>query len=343
MNSPTRTPAGPVASACAAAPPADPFPYATAAREAVPCNLCGGVQVDVLDLKDRNDLDVRTCLCTFCGLIYLSPRMTPFWYGQYYEKEYRAQMARFKKRALAAPDHDRAFAENTRHGEALARRLEAHLRPGLTVEVGSSSGGVLRGFHNVLGGDSFGIEPSPDESGEANARGIRTACCPIESFADPLPPATQILCTQSLNHLLDPRYFLAWAHAHLAPEGRLVIEVMNFRYVFRRFGWCRRAIQIDHTYMFVPEVLAEFVQQAGFDLRFIEDAESLSSAELKIARRAGLPGFHTRLVAVKAARAPFPAESRPARLYIQVRESLDSLRNSRLLYFLKHELRQLLR
>jgi SAM-dependent methyltransferase len=307
------------------------FPYATADYETVPCNLCNGSEVEVIARRDRNGLPVQSCLCKHCGLIFISPRMTAKWYGEYYRDEYRAQMSRFKGEPPRQPDYEGMFASSTRHGVALAEEFRAECLPGLTLEVGSSVGGVLNGFRRVLGVDVVGIEPSPGESAFANERGIQTFPALIEQFREPIPPAANVICTQSLNHLLDPRFFLRWAHERLATEGRLLLEVMNFRHVFAQFGWMPRAIQVDHTYMFVPEVLRAFVEAAGFDLLRMTSLENATKQEIKAARRKGLPIYHTSLVAKKSARTPFsgpiPNQSEA------VAASLRSLPDSALVYF----------
>ena len=311
------------------------FPYETADTESVRCNLCLRDETEALHDRDRNDLNVLSVICKHCGLIYLNPRMTNAWYGRYYTTEYRPQMARFKGRSLAAPDLGDMFRKATKHGEALATRLKEHWATGLTIEVGSSVGGVLNGIRQKLGVEVLGIEPSPDESGEANNRGVKTYCELIENFREEIPLASNVLCSQSLNHLLNPRYFLEWAHQRLQPEGRLVLEVMNFRHVFRHFRWMQRAIQIDHTYMFVPEVLEAFVRSAGFKILKVEVGEKLSKQGISELKRTGMPIYHILLVAQKLPETPFQRTDSIPNQYESVRATLESLPNSKLRYRLK--------
>jgi SAM-dependent methyltransferase len=319
------------------------FPYQSAETELIRCNQCGGSETEVVYDRDRNGLSVRTCICKVCGLIYLNPRMTPEWYGKYYQTEYRAQMARFKGKRLEKEDPGKMFEKATRHGIATARQFPTAWREGLTLEVGSSVGGVLNGLQQVLGCEVFGIEPSPDEAEEANRRGIRTLNKSIEAVEGGVPMAANILCSQSLNHLLDPRFFLAWAHRQLIPEGRLVLEVMNFRQIYRDFGWIGRAIQIDHTYMFVPEVLQSFVEFAGFEVLSLQTDESKSPDELKEKKKQGLPIFHIGLVAQRTETAPFSDRRRMKELYRQVCESLSRIPNSHTKYVWRFRIQPKLR
>jgi len=148
---------------------------------------------------------------------------------------------------------------------------------------------------------------------------------------------------QSLNHLLSPRFFLGWAHGHLDPQGCLLLEVMNFRHVLRRFQCLRRAIQIDHTYMFVPEVLRHFVIAAGFDILWMEQDEDSGPARRSDPQRAGLPGYHIRLVARKSGRAPFAHIPEMEGVYEHTMQSLESIPLSPIGYFFRHEARYLAR
>lgn len=315
--------------------PNSPFPYETADYENVPCNLCGRDDAEPLHDRDRNGLPVRSVICKHCGLIYISPRMTNAWYGRYYEVEYRAQMARFKSKPLTPQDNAVLFKKASEHGKNLAKQVGTLWSAGLTVEVGSSVGGVLNGIRETIGGDVLGIEPSPDESAEANARGVKTHCALIENFNQDIPPAANVLCSQSLNHFLSPRYFFEWSHRHLADGGKLVLEVMNFRHVFRNFRWMQRAIQVDHTYMFVPEVLEQLVTHAGFKVLKLEVGENLSKAEIKALKKAAMPIFHILLVAEKTSKPPFSAPEKVPQLYKPVLESIRALPNSEFRYGLK--------
>lgn len=319
------------------------FPYHSAELESVRCNLCGRDDAAPVHRRDRNGLPVTTVICRHCGLLYLNPRMTREWYGKYYQTEYRAQMARFKGKTLEAPDFTRMFEKATRHGVGLAERFKGSWADGLTIEVGSSSGGVLNGLRQVLGVEVLGIEPSPDESQEASARGVKTICALMENVGEETPQAGNVLCTQSLNHLLDPRYFLEWSHRRLRPGGRLVLEVMNFRHVFRHFGWIERAIQIDHTYMFVPEVLEVFVGAAGFKLLKMEADETRPPQELAALKKAGMPVFHVGLIAEKLDAAPFSDPAAIPKLYEQVWQSLAAVPNSALKYRIKRLFRKWLK
>lgn len=276
--------------------------------EAIPCNLCGGSDFRTLAERDGLGLPVRTAMCARCGLICINPRLTKHWYGEYY---------RYMDATRAAYKHGRVnekqrigagFAAAVRHGRAFAERLRPFILPGITIDVGSAEGGLLAGMREVVAIEPIGIEPTEARVAFANAQGIRSYACLIEDVERAVPDfprAANIVCTKSLNHLLDPRYFFSWAHRTLAPDGRLLLEVKNFRQQCRMAGRLRFGIQIDHPFMFTPETLAAFVRRAGFAILQMEVDEMKSRGEREALRRVGLPAGHIRLAAARTEREPF--------------------------------------
>lgn len=282
--------------------------------ETIPCNLCGGSYFRVFAARDGVGLPVRTVMCKACGLIYINPRLTKQWYGEYYRymdaaREVYKHGRESEKQKLGA-----GFAAARRHGRAFAERLRPYIQNGVTIDVGSAEGGLLAGMREVIAIEPIGIEPTESRVVFANAKGIRSYACLVEDVeraAPHLPRAANIVCTKSLNHLLDPRYFFTWAHRMLVPDGRLLLEVKNFRQQCRMSGRIRFGIQIDHPFMFTPETLAAFVRQAGFTIMHFEVDETKSRAERDRERRSGLPVGHIRLAAMRTEREPFAGEFRP--------------------------------
>ncbi|MDP3795274.1 MAG: class I SAM-dependent methyltransferase [bacterium] len=273
-----------------------PFDFHHAELETLPCDSCGSDEFTILARTEKHGLPVRTVMCKRCGLIAINPRMTRAGYDEYYRYFYRddRSAAKGKKEADAAVN----FAAARRFGAALARRFSAYLKPGLAIDVGSSTGGVLAGLADVVPGLTLlGIEPSVEESAYALMRGIKTYTGLIENFNEALPPAQAILCVQSLNHLLDPKGFFRWAFARLAPGGHLILSVKNFRYQVRRAGRIEAGVQIDHPFMFTPETLCALVKSAGFGIVVLEDDEALGAQERARRRKEGLTHHHIRIVA----------------------------------------------
>lgn len=308
----------------------DPGFLKDAPLETVPCRLCGGEKFAVVAEADCVGLPVRTVLCNNCGLIFLDPRPTAAWYRQFYSSlggrhhEYAASGYTGDAKPIGI-----GFERARLHGQALAGRLGMHLRPGVTIDVGSSEGGVLAGIGERIAITPIGIEPVPAEAEYASRRGIPTHAVLIEDVEAAgirLPVASNIVCVKSLNHFLDPSRFFRWAWSALAADGRLMLEVKNFLHQVRRSGRVRSGIQLDHPYMYVPETLTAFVERAGFDILAVDVDEGKAPRELRTQERTGLPAGHVRLAARKTERKPFAAAfaSDPRRVAL-LRHSLSPL------------------
>lgn len=255
------------------------FDYNRAEYEKVSCNLCGQDKGEPIGHKDRYGLAVRTVICRNCGLIFISPRMSLADYGSFYMFEYRALVKKYrsqiKKRKYSPPaglDLDKMFISSTKFGSEIVERLGSYFsgNQGLTIEVGSSCGGILNALRLARPGlDVLGIEPSPVEANYALSRDINTRVSMFESFDSSvlrLPPVQNILTVRSLNHLLDPSEFINWSYRQLAVGGKLMIVVVDFVEFCRRRGHLRT--QIDHPYMFTNQTLSSLVKKAGFKLEY---------------------------------------------------------------------------
>ncbi len=262
------------------------------------CNFCGQYDTSVLSRSAKDRADVDTRLCRNCGLIYISPRMTRAEYDKYYRYYYREDRERLKRQTEAGLEKN--FEEARRFGKALAGRVSDFMKSGLTIDVGSSTGGVLFGMREIIPQlEPRGVEPSQAESLFANQKGIPTETVLFENFKGLDIEPSNILCVQSLNHLLDPRAFFEWAYQALTHDGSLVLAVKNFRQQVYRAGSVQSAVQIDHPYMFTPEVLAHFVQSCGFTIVYFDIDEEKSLEELSKQRNEGMSIQHIRFVAKK--------------------------------------------
>ncbi|MDP2676978.1 MAG: methyltransferase domain-containing protein [bacterium] len=278
------------------------FDYHTIKKEKVACNLCGKENYHILAGHSSDGLPADTCLCKHCGLIYLNPRMTKEGYDEYYKYFYREHRAQIKGKGSNVATYERGFDSAVRFGEAVGRSLQEYmLSEGATVDVGSHTGGILFGLKKIFPAiDMVGIEPSVEAASFANKRGIKTYNCLFEDFPrDKETNVSNILCMQTLNHLLDPKGFMIWAHETLIPGGRLILSVKNFRDQCRRGGSLASGIQIDHAYMFTPETVRRMVESAGFTVLYEDADEYKTDEELMKQKKSGLSWHHIRIVGKK--------------------------------------------
>lgn len=280
------------------------FDYSKAVKEKIACNLCNADNYFILANQSVNGLAVQTCLCKRCGLIYINPRMTKAGYDNYYKYFYRIDRDQIKEKEEGT-DLEVNFANARKYGQAIARRLKGIMQErGLTLDIGSSTGGVLRGLKDEIPDlELLGVEPSVAESGFANKQGIKTITSLFENFISASNESlmfSNIFCVRTLNHLLDPYQFFKWSKARLKDGGCLILEVKNFRHQARRTGSVAAGVQIDHPYMFTPETLKALVEASGFTVAYMDVDEYKDKATAVRQRREGLSVHHIRLVAVKS-------------------------------------------
>ncbi len=302
------------------------FNYNQARLVKIICNLCGQDNFFVLAKSSASGLPVQTCLCKNCGFIYINPRMTKEEYSRYYKYYYRHDRSTIKKSQKSGQKE--AFEASKKFGRALANELKKFIKPGSILDVGSSRGGTLQGFKEIFPGlEVIGIEPSIEESNFANSQGIKTYNCLFEDYKnEEINKFSNIICVQSLNHLLDPRKFFKWSYERLEPGEHLILAVKDFRYQARRSGAVEAGAQIDHPFMFVPETLKMFVESVGFKTVYLDIDEHKSKKDLTKQRGQGMHIHHIRLVAQKSAtQAKVRKDIKNKKLYIKLRLQLSPI------------------
>ncbi len=263
------------------------FDYSKEKLEYVNCNFCGSDNYLILSKKDRNGLDVRMCICKSCGLMFLNPRMTREGYDLYYQQEYRSQMERLKIKESSRDDNV-LFERGKRAGREIFKLLGKYLKDGITIDVGSGTGGILKSFQELNPAlIPVGIEPSSSAAEYAIAHGVKTYTCLFEDFSENLGSISNIMSMRNLNHLLDPKAFLAWAYQNLSDDGRLVLLVQNFRHASKDRG--KMISQVDHCYYFVPETIIPLLKHSGFEIIFFDNPDDQGIYSVLKKKKAGLP------------------------------------------------------
>lgn len=276
------------------------FQYESTKKENVPCAICGIVSEHVVSRHAGDGTGARTVMCKKCGLIYINPRMTRGEYDSYYKYHYREHRKSIKGKEPGGILEGN-WISAIKFGSVIGRELSQYFIPGLVIDVGSSTGGVLEGLKQVRSDlDILGVEPSLEESEFARQKGIPTMTGLFEDVSKEISkkPST-IVCVQSLNHLLDPLQFLKWSHDTLESGGHVILAVKNFLFQARRAGSVVGGIQIDHPYMFTQDSLRRLVEAAGFEVVFADDDEKKSAKEKTVRKKDGWSTHHMRIVGRK--------------------------------------------
>jgi len=191
-------------------------------------------------------------ICQHCGLIMQTPRPTSSSLEAYYRDSYRLQV-----QGVEGPTEKdlRIQAGRARH---LTGLLEAHTHGVSThLDIGSSSGALLRTIRRATGCESYGVEPGASYRRFSQASGLE-----IYASLDELPKARQnsydlISMIHVLEHVYDPAEYLEKLRLQwLRPDGWLLVEVPNV------FG--HHALELSHIYAFSAETLRYVLRRSGY-------------------------------------------------------------------------------
>lgn len=310
------------------------FDYSKKQLEQIPCNLCGGRDFKIISTRTVNDLKANTVMCKTCSLIFINPRMESKDYDEYYMSYYRQDRANIKNKEYVN-DLGKNFENARRFGKAIVSYMGQYVSDGLTVDVGSSTGGILYGMREIRKNlELLGIEPSLEETAYAESKGIKTVRALFEDInLDLKNKAANVLCVQSLNHLLDPMKFLKWSHEILKDDGHIFLAVKNWKHQVYRMGKISSGVQIDHVYMFTPDTLSLMCGVAGFEVVYLDVDQGKSQQEIKKQKEDGLNTHHIRIVAKKVSKKE--KSQIPSGLYFKYRLQLHPI-TVKIIYLFKY-------
>ncbi len=193
------------------------------------CLVCGRTAFHPLytatdRLYGTTQNEFQIVACETCGLMRLSPQPAPAELSRYYPANYwyapdgtLAATLEERYRRLVLRDHVRFVSR------ALAECGES----GPLLDVGCG-GGLFPRMLRERGFPAMGLDSSPQAAAVAwRTNGVPVLCGDLAQA--PIAPATLrgIAMFHVLEHLYDPRAYLAAARDLLKPNGRLIVQVPN--------------------------------------------------------------------------------------------------------------------
>jgi 2-polyprenyl-3-methyl-5-hydroxy-6-metoxy-1,4-benzoquinol methylase len=219
--------------------------------EHVPCPLCGERRHRLLfERRDHthacSDQPFRVVRCRSCGFAFVNPRPGPDEIHTYYpDAFYEASMS---AEAVLASKRDSLAAK-------LA--LVAHLPAGRLLDVGCQKGEFMYAMQQ-RGWKVQGVELS---ARPPNLFGLPILRGRLEEAALPDAAFDLITLWAVLEHVHDPISVLRAVRRLLAPGGRAVVLVPNFRSIPGRF--LRHDDVPRHLLMFTPRTLRHAARRCG--------------------------------------------------------------------------------
>jgi 2-polyprenyl-3-methyl-5-hydroxy-6-metoxy-1,4-benzoquinol methylase len=249
------------------------YDYAAQPVEAISaCNLCGGAEFVVVAHRDRYGYPVQAHACRRCGLVFLNPRMTATAYAHFYAEVYRP---------LVSAYHGRLIDARTIQGEqqVYAAKRAAFLRPFLSpahstlLDIGGSTGVVAAYIAREFGLQATLVDPAPLEVAEAERLGLEAITALVEQHDFGRRRFDVVLICQTVDHLLDVAGTLGRVRELIADDGRLFVDIVDFRAAYLRPWSIEEAIKIDHPYYLTEPTMLAFLRRAGFEVLRTECAD----------------------------------------------------------------------
>ena len=225
----------------------------------IPCNLCGGSDVEVLSTRGRGGDPLRTVICTACGLTWSDPR--PIEARSYYEQDYRRD---YKGTVEPKPVHIYRAGRNALDRWAMVEEFAP--KGARVLDVGSGGGEFLY-LLKLRGVNPTGIEPNRGY-GEFAKREYEVDV--RVSFPDEIAPGelsagefAVVTMWHALEHAADPMAEFLRVREWLRPGGAFVVEVPSVEATCHHPG---RRFHRAHLYNFNEATLGRMGEVAGFTL-----------------------------------------------------------------------------
>lgn len=215
------------------------------------CPLCKHDHNQLFDKRQFRGQPVENRLCTNCGLVFQSPRMTAAELDAFYAHEYRSIY-----QGEEGPTEKDLFVQNGRADSLLDFLAEQPIEPARCLDIGASSGVLMLRFAAHFGCTALGVEPGDAYRAYAQKNGLKI----YADLADlPEKGFDLISMVHVLEHIPDPVAYLASLRGDvLTPSGVILIEVPNL--------YAHDSFEIAHMTSFSAHTLRETLAQAGYEV-----------------------------------------------------------------------------
>ena len=228
----------------------------------IPCNLCGGTDVEVIGTSDRKGKPLCTVICKGCGLVWTDPRPGEVATREFYTEHYRVQY-----KAGAKPKLKHAYRE-TQRAIARLQRIESLLAPHMRLLDIGAGGGFFPYAVQQRGYAIEGIEPNQGYAAYAmDELRLDIKIGFLQDFDFEADSFDVITLNHVLEHLEDPYAALQRLLRWIKPGGYLNIEVPNIEATYHAPG---HRFHLAHLYTFNPDNLTLLARKAGYEVHDLQ-------------------------------------------------------------------------
>jgi len=224
------------------------------------CPLCGGTGSRPFDQRVWRGFTVTNRICSACGFVFQTPRMTEAELQEFYAAEYR----RFYQGKEEPAAKDVAVqAQRARSLLDFIRPYMASTAPAnedtLFLDIGCSAGKLMECFAHALSWRVVGVEP-----GDAYRQEDQHSGLDVYASLEGLKQSGQYPCDlvsliHVLEHLPNPvPYLVQLRQELLKPNGWLLLEVPNL--------YAHDCFEVAHLSSFSIHTMVQTLKQAGFEI-----------------------------------------------------------------------------
>ncbi len=223
------------------------------------CFLCGSDQQNEFARVMSFGFPLVYFQCKNCGLVFQSADEScaadPKFYSETYRKVYQASEAPTAK--------DLWVQEQRAANLVRLLRLQNVNTPENVLDIGASSGLLLRAIQQTFGCQVIGVEPGDAYRTYAESRGLQMFSS-LDALIETNPERFDLVTlSQVLEHLPDPVGTLRSIRKNLLSEnGVVLMEVPNF--------YAHDSYELAHLVCFTPHSLQEVLKQAGFEVMYLQ-------------------------------------------------------------------------
>ncbi len=223
------------------------------------CPLCRAAFSQPFDQREFRGIPVSNRICSTCGLVFQSPRMSDEKLAQFYAEEYRKLY-----QGVAGPD-PKDLAVQSARADVLLVFAQQHI-PAIQrhLDIGCSAGLLLERFQAKYGCEPVGVEPGDAYRLYAQEHGLKVFPSLEELLTEENAHFDLISLAHVLEHLPDPVSYLSQLRTELlSPDGWLLVEVPNL--------YAHDCFEIAHLVSFSPHTLLQTLQHAGFEAHTLQE------------------------------------------------------------------------
>ncbi len=223
------------------------------------CPLCKDERSTLFDQREFRGLQVMNRLCSNCGLVYQSPRMTEDELQEFYTAEYRQIY-----QGDAGPIQKDIAIQKARAEAHVALLKDWGIKQvGRFLDIGCSTGSLLGEMREAYKCQVIGIEPGEAYRQYAQSRDLTVFESLEAANAAGERKFDLIAMIHVLEHVPDPVGFLQDLRTnYLIKDGTILIEVPNL--------YAHDSFEVAHMTSFSRHTLMEVVKLARFDTEYLE-------------------------------------------------------------------------